>query len=588
VPRFTSSFKYWTDTVDGTNETMPNMVGDGGQTTPAPWLTYTNAGCNVGAVSSANIVLENNSTAPSGDMTRVFGVGSPEWNEANDPATRSKALTDFVGISIHCAAGAAPCVGNANAKPDDATIFPGSDAGHLALFGAKYVNPAITGGQSCVKATDGSNITDPAGNCGFPGFDGALAKNTLGMVAQMQENGVPVTYAYISDAHDNHTLSRASGPGEADYQQQLRDYDAAFQTFFDRLAAHGIDKSNTLFVLTADEGDHFVGGTGAPDPANPGALTYTHAACPQASVAAVTPCPANQIGEINAKIGALLPAGEPPFDIHFDDAPTFYVNGQPERTNPSVRSLERDVAAAMAPNPYAGALLPIAERLADPVEEKTLHMVNADPKRTPTFTMFGNADFFYQTTNLSGSCAGSNVCVNPGFAWNHGDFQEEIANTWAAFVGPGVAANGVDSTTWTDHTDLRPTVNALVGLSDAYLDDGRVITQVVEDDDDDARQQLGSAYKQVNAPFGQFALDTLTASTNALEQPATPTGDLRYDAVESSIANLTFERDTLVGTIRAALNNGNGKIDGEQARAWVKQARSLLARAHDLAAANPA
>ena len=27
-------------------------------------------------------------------------------------------------------------------------------------------------------------------------------------------------------------------------------------------------------------------------------------------------------------------------------------------------------------------------------------MVNSDPKRTPTFTMFGNPDFFFQTTNL--------------------------------------------------------------------------------------------------------------------------------------------------------------------------------------------
>src|SRR5579884_1312761 len=32
VPKNTSAFKYWTDTVDGTNETLPNMVGDGGQT----------------------------------------------------------------------------------------------------------------------------------------------------------------------------------------------------------------------------------------------------------------------------------------------------------------------------------------------------------------------------------------------------------------------------------------------------------------------------------------------------------------------------------------------------------------------------
>lgn len=43
-------------------------------------------------------------------------------------------------------------------------------------------------------------------------------------------------------------------------------YDAAFAKFFARLASDGIDESNTLFVFTADEGDHFAGGT--PSPAN--------------------------------------------------------------------------------------------------------------------------------------------------------------------------------------------------------------------------------------------------------------------------------------------------------------------------------
>src|SRR5438876_8582220 len=87
--------------------------------------------------------------------------------------------------------------------------------------------------------------------------------------SQIQEAGIPVTYAYISDAHDGHGTSGnihfAYGPGEAGYTQQLRDYDNAFGTFFDNLAAHGIDKSNTLFVFTVDEGDHFVGD--APTPA---------------------------------------------------------------------------------------------------------------------------------------------------------------------------------------------------------------------------------------------------------------------------------------------------------------------------------
>ena len=33
----------------------------------------------------------------------------------------------------------------------------------------------------------------------------------------------------------------------------------AFGKFFDRLAADGINKSNTLFLFTVDEGDHFAG-----------------------------------------------------------------------------------------------------------------------------------------------------------------------------------------------------------------------------------------------------------------------------------------------------------------------------------------
>jgi hypothetical protein len=397
-----------------------------------------------------------------------------------------------------------------------------------------------------------------------------------------------VTFAYISDAHDNHTLGRASGPGEADYKQQLADYDAAFATFFQNLAAHGIDKSNTLFVVTADEGDHFAGAQVTPDAT--GTATYSHTTCPQASVTSVTPCPDNQIGEVNAKIGALLPSGEPGYDIHFDDAPTFYVNGQPGRTDPSVRKLEQDVSNATAPDPYENAVVPIAQALADPVEEQTLHMVNADPKRTPTFTMFGNPDFFFQTSNLSGGCAGSSVCVNPGFAWNHGDVQTEIGNTWSGWVGPGIAANGVDSTTWTDHTNLRPTILSLAGLSDDYTDDGHVLREVLTGNTVPAAikasprfVQLSQYYEQVNASFGQFAMDTLKASTKALAS----TDDSVYSSIESQIQSLTAQRDTLAGQIRTALNGAafdNAPISNSTAGDYVSRAKSLLAQATSLAA----
>jgi hypothetical protein len=583
TPTFTSSFKYWTDVVDATNDPLPNMITDGQKTTPAPWVPFTRAGCDFGGVGTANIELENTSTAPSGDMTRVFGVGSPEWNEANDPATRAKAQADFVGIAIHCAQTGGACASSPNAKPDALPDEPGGYAGFQALYGAKYVDPAITGGGACVNDTAGAPIQDPAGNCGFPGFDAMLAKNTLGYVAQMQEAGVPVTYAYISDAHDNHTLGRASGPGEADYRAQLKAYDDAFAAFFARLRGDGITRRNTLFVVTVDEGDHFVGGPGTPQP--DGSLAYSHTPC-----ATLTACPANQIGEVNANIKGLLPAGEPAFDIHFDDAPTFYVNGQPDRTDPAVRKLERDVGALTATDPYVGGgtTVPLTERLADPVEEKALHMVNADPRRTPTFTMFANPDFFFQTTNPS---CGGNPCVNPGFAWNHGDYQQDIATTWLGVVGPGVRSRGVDARTWTDHTNVRPTILALTGLSDDYLHDGRVLVEGLErratpkalGAHREAVARLGRVYEQLNASFGAFALNTLQASTTAL----TSSDEATYERIEGRIAELTQERDALAGQIKSQLDGaafGGRRIDERQARVETFHAWGLILRAEALAA----
>ena len=62
-----------------------------------------------------------------------------------------------------------------------------------------------------------------------------------------------------SDAHDNHAGFGAYGPGETGYVNELKHYDDAFKKFFERLDADGINKSNTLFVVTADENDHFAG-----------------------------------------------------------------------------------------------------------------------------------------------------------------------------------------------------------------------------------------------------------------------------------------------------------------------------------------
>ena len=45
----------------------------------------------------------------------------------------------------------------------------------------------------------------------------------------------------------------------------VKNYDDAFGKFFDRLATDGINKDNTLFVFTVEEGDHFAGS----QPTNP-------------------------------------------------------------------------------------------------------------------------------------------------------------------------------------------------------------------------------------------------------------------------------------------------------------------------------
>src|SRR5256886_923667 len=259
------SFAYWTaplfDPAGSTTDTTPEMINENGKIAPAPWVPFTRAGCDFGAVATANTILENTAI----DIPTVFGPASPEAAEVT--ANPGQAFADFVGIGIHCAQGSATCSAANNGKADLLPDEPGTPyTGFNGLFGAKYVDPVIKP-SGPMTDLDGNVIQDASGHVGFPGFDGMEATVSLSWVAQMQQAGVPVTYAYISDAHDGHGTSGnihfAYGPGEAGYTQQLADYDAAFQKFFDRLAADGIDKSNTLFVFTVDEGDHFVGS--APD-----------------------------------------------------------------------------------------------------------------------------------------------------------------------------------------------------------------------------------------------------------------------------------------------------------------------------------
>jgi hypothetical protein len=530
---------------------------------PGPCVLFTRVGCNFGAGATANTILENIQT----DIPTVFGAGSPQAQEvATNPG---QAFADFVGIGVHCAAGDALCSTTNGGEPDLLPDEPGSYSGFNGLFGHLYVAPVVSP-NGPLTDLNGAVIQDATGHIGFPGFDGMAAKVSLSYVAALQEHGIPVTYAYISDAHDNHPAGPAFGPGSAGYVAALAAYDDAFNKFFTRLAADGITRDNTLFVFTADEGDHFVGGP--PTPAN----------CDGVNV----PCTYAQIGELNTNLAGLLAteAGiTTPFTVHSDDAPTIYITGNPSRTDPVARSFEHGLAALTALNPITGNTDTISQFMADPVEMKLLHMVTADPARTPTVTMFANPDYFLfaGAPNCNAPC----VTENPGFAWNHGDVQKDITTTWLGMVGPGVRRQGVDRETWSDHTDIRPTILSITGLLDDYSHDGRVLTEVISSGslpngirrNPVAFTLLAQAYKQLNAPLGQFGRTTLATSTKALA------GDDRtYNRLEDRLTSLGSQRDALAAQIIQKLEAaefGNQPLDWSTTFGLLGQANRLIERA---------
>jgi hypothetical protein len=634
-----SSFAYWTDPIYDTastpnpgHDTHPNMVYSAtppattspkpkaNTVTPAPWAPFTRAGCDVGDVATVNEELENDAF----DIPKVFGPNSPEAQQlAADPDPyKDPETADYVGVAVHCAQGGAQgkfcnsamgvkygqTVPTHTAAADRLPQEPGGYTGYKALFGHRYVAPQLGAGTPSLTR-NGYEITNAAGNLvdldgnqingafltdhpGFPGFGSINAAQALAYTADMQESGVPVTSAYIADLHGNEFIPALSkvcghagdalGSGSACYVAQAQYYNKAFGTFFKRLAADGITSANSLFVLSSDEGDHEAG-------ANVGrAVQPTPANCDGATVRgdAVKPdvlCtyPSGDFGELDGNMNGLLATettNTTPFSLESDTAPEFYVTGDPGENAPQVRGLEHAVAGLTADNPYAGGTQPIANYIADPTEEGVLHMVDADPRRTPSFALFAKPDYYLQTG--SSTCSGSCVSVNDGYAWDHGDYAAEIDTNYAAFAGPGVkhlrlegsgpsagpssaGANSGQVTVpeentkgpWLDETDIRPTLMYLTGLKDDYEHDGRVITQILSAPNAALKPgyvtQLGACYKQMNSSVGEFGTATLQAATAAVESSSAQ--DKVFKSANAILYGLEVVRDRLAGQIKGEL-----------------------------------
>jgi hypothetical protein len=203
-------------------------------------------------------------------------------------------------------------------------------------------------------------------------------------------------------------------------------------------------------------------------------------------------------------------------------------------------------------------------------------MINADPQRTMSFTMFAVPDYFFETFS---PCPVGQGCVSSGFAWIHGDYSPDIGKTWLGAVGPGVSQKGLDTATWTDHTDIVPTVMSLVGLTTDYDPDGRVITeiltpQVAKGGKGDSFTELGAVYKQLNAPYGDFNHSLIVASTQGIASD-----DDTYLSTEQQIQALTARRDALAAQMKDILN---GHSQGHQEQ-LIRSGQSLLEEAAALA-----
>jgi arylsulfatase A-like enzyme len=574
---FTSSFLYWT-ALGGDGK--PEMIDEQGKTAPAPWVAYTRAGCDVGAFSVANIEFER---VPD-DVTTFYGAGSAQdvavraELASSSAATRQQPTTDYLGIAIHCAIGS-PLCNNSLAATDPLPDEPNGYNGFKGLFGNISVQPVISP-KGPVKDLDGNVIADPFGRPGFPNGFSPSATQSLGYAATMLEAGVQVVYLYIEDAHDNHSSSGGTfGPGEAGYVAQLKQYDTAFGKFFARLAADGITKDNTLFVVVPDENDHFVGGAATPVNCDGVNVPCTYAA--------------GQKGEIDVLINRLLVtqrANSTAFSVHSDDAPTVYINGNPAPTDALTRTMEHDLDALVTTNPMTGNTDKLSRLLADQAEMKLLHMVTASPARTPTMTMFGNDNYFFETGN-GGACASQSDCVfvGPGFAWNHGDFQQQITRTWVAMVGPGVKPLGRDDELFTDHADVRPTIMALLGLMDDYVHEGRAVAEwmldhALPDGIRDAREnfiELAQLFKQLDAPKGELGRASLVWSNRSVTA-----ADKVYADYLKRIGDITVDRNELASQIKTVLNNAefhNQPVDEGAEHDLGRRAKSLIDEVKELA-----
>lgn len=146
-------------------------------------------------------------------------------------------------------------------------------------------------------------------------------------------------------------------------------------------------------------------------------------------------------------------------------ATAFYINGNPGQTGSVTRNLEREAGRLLGFDVYVGpngGTNRITKALADYAEQDLLHMITADPNRTPNFILFANPDYFFFTlgktpvplctpTQNAASC----FAPDPGFAWNHVDFRSPRPGSGWSVPGCCIKGGSTRSSSATTPTVVR-------------------------------------------------------------------------------------------------------------------------------------
>ena len=232
--KFPSGFTYWTDPVSAT-DTLSNLVTDGQKNTPAPWVPYTRAGCDVGAFSIADMELENVGTSSSGDVTSAFGNGSPVWQFANanqsSGAGKNQAAADLEGIAIHCSQADSADNGSGNhnsiCSPQNGGVadkLPDESGGYTgfnALFGGIFANQVSSSPGAFTASTQGGPANNPSSitDVAAPVKD-VYNYNSAGCQfcangTNLDYNGNPITSNVVVDGSGNSGFVSAFSPTPA-------------------------------------------------------------------------------------------------------------------------------------------------------------------------------------------------------------------------------------------------------------------------------------------------------------------------------------------------------------------------------------